>query len=130
MPVSKKKKKKEETSQTSQQLCRAQVSLRAALAGDNRAPSMAGTCARHVVAILFALSVTLNNRAVGYKEVSCAITLEEGANCIGPALRLKGQSIGTENVMDGDRFTGSERERQRSSADLLERHILFRICWR
>ena len=34
----------------------------------------------------------------------------EGANCIGPALRLKGQSIGTENVMDGDRFTGSEKD--------------------
>ncbi|CAD6210804.1 unnamed protein product [Miscanthus lutarioriparius] len=63
------------------------------MASDNRAPSMAGTCARHVVGILFALSLTLNNRAVGYKEVSCAITLE-GANCIGPALRLKGQSIG------------------------------------
>jgi hypothetical protein len=89
------------------------------MASDNRAPSMAGTCARHVVAILFALSLTLNNsRAVlGYKEVSCAITLE-GANCIGPALRLKGQSIGMENVMDGDRFTGSERD----NAALL-------ICW-
>ena len=92
------------------------------MASDNRAPSMAGTCARHVVGILFALSLTLNNRAVGYKEVSCAITLDGGSK-----LHWSGAPAqGTEHwygECDGRRSLYRQRERQRSVADLLELHI-------